>query len=113
MKTTNVKAMVAKMFTVGLLAAAVVMAAPAKAQAQVSFGVRVAAPTIIALLLATIVLGLIGRTMPQLNILVLGFGINAMVTSAVLAASIGAAAYLFQDYFDPVLKTLLQSLRPG
>ncbi len=78
-----------------------------------ALGVRVAAPAIIALLLATIVLGLIGRTMPQLNILVLGFGINAMVTSIVLAASIGAAAYLFQDYFDPVLKALLESLRPG
>jgi hypothetical protein len=41
MKITNVKAMVAKMFTVGLLAGAVVIAAPNKAQAQVSFGVRV------------------------------------------------------------------------
>ena len=35
MKVTNVKAMVAKGVTVGLLAAAFVLAAPAKAQAQV------------------------------------------------------------------------------
>jgi hypothetical protein len=41
MKITNVKAMVAKMFTVGLLAAAVVIAAPAKAEAQVGIGVRI------------------------------------------------------------------------
>ncbi len=41
MKSTNVKAMVAKMFTVGLLAAAVVMAAPSKAEAQVAVGVRI------------------------------------------------------------------------
>jgi hypothetical protein len=41
MKITNVKAMVAKMFTVGLLAAAVVVAAPAKAEAQVGIGVRI------------------------------------------------------------------------
>ena len=41
MKTTNVKAMVAKMFTVGLVAAAVVMAAPTKAEAQVAIGVRI------------------------------------------------------------------------
>jgi hypothetical protein len=34
MKSTNVKAMVAKVMTVGLLAGAVVMAAPAKADAQ-------------------------------------------------------------------------------
>ena len=41
--------------------------------------VRAAAPAMIALLLATLVLGLIGRTLPQLNILVLGFGINSLV----------------------------------
>ena len=41
MKITNVKAMVAKMFTVGLLAAAVAIAAPAKADAQVAVGVRI------------------------------------------------------------------------
>ena len=34
MKSTNVKAMVAKVMTVGLLAGAFVMAAPAKADAQ-------------------------------------------------------------------------------
>ena len=43
MTSTNVKAMVAKMFTVGFLAAAVVLIAPAKAEAQWSVGVRVGA----------------------------------------------------------------------
>ena len=41
MKITNVKAMVAKVFSIGLLAGAVVMAAPAKAEAQVGIGVRI------------------------------------------------------------------------
>ena len=41
MKITNVKAMVAKVMTVGMLAGAFVLAAPAKAQAQVAFGVQV------------------------------------------------------------------------
>ena len=41
MNITNVKAMVAKMFTVGLLAGAVVIAAPNKAQAQIGIGVRI------------------------------------------------------------------------
>ena len=41
MKLTNVKAMVAKVFTVGLLAGAFAIAAPTKADAQVAFGVRV------------------------------------------------------------------------
>ena len=41
MTSTNVKAIVAKIFTVGFLAAAVVIAAPTKAEAQWSVGVRV------------------------------------------------------------------------
>ncbi|WP_158944651.1 hypothetical protein [Granulicella sp. S190] len=45
MKITNVKAMVAKGVTVGLLAGAFVLAAPAKAQAQqFAVGVRVGYP---------------------------------------------------------------------
>jgi flagellar biosynthesis protein FliR len=75
-----------------------------------SLGLRAAAPAMVALLLATLVLGLIGRTLPQLNILVLGFGINTLVTLAALVVSVGAVAWLFQEYFDPALKTLLDGL---
>lgn len=41
---TGSKAIVAKVFTLGLLAAAVALASPSKANAQVSFGVRFGAP---------------------------------------------------------------------
>ncbi len=44
MKTIGMKAMVAKLFTVGLLAGAFAIATPSKAQAQVSFGVRIGGP---------------------------------------------------------------------
>src|ERR1700737_1737261 len=44
MKSTNVKAMVAKAMTIGLLAGAVVLAAPAKAQAQIAVGVQLGYP---------------------------------------------------------------------
>ena len=37
-----------------------------------SLGIRAAAPAVTALLLATLILGLIGRTLPQLNVLTLG-----------------------------------------
>ena len=79
-----------------------------------ALGVRAAAPCLIALLLATFVLGLIGRTMPQLNILVLGFGINAMVTFAVLSASIGASRLFVSGLFRPgVERHCLTALHPG
>ncbi len=41
MKLSSVKSTVVKIFTVGLLAGAVVIAAPTKAQAQVGIGVRI------------------------------------------------------------------------
>ena len=45
MKLTNVKAMVAKVMTVGMLGGALVLAAPAKAQAQgLTLGVQVGYP---------------------------------------------------------------------
>ncbi len=65
----------------------------------------------VALLLATLVLGLIGRTLPQLNIIVLGFGINSIVTLMVLIVSIGAVAWLFQEHFDPTMRILLNALK--
>ena len=39
-------------------------------------GVQAAMPAMVAMLLATLVLGLISRTLPQLNVMNLGFGIN-------------------------------------
>lgn len=78
-----------------------------------SLAVRGAAPAMIALLLATVVLGLVSRTLPQLNILAIGFGLNAAVTFLVLAVSVGAIAYLFQDHFEPALETIVDALRPS
>ncbi len=48
MKVTNLKAMMAKAITAGALAGAVFMAAPTKAEAQVSFGVRFGRPVYVA-----------------------------------------------------------------
>lgn len=58
-------------------------------------GIRAAAPAMAALLLATLVLGLIGRTLPQINILVVGFSVNALLTIGALLVSIGAIAWAF------------------
>lgn len=75
-----------------------------------ALGLRAAAPALVALLLANLVLGLIGRTLPQLNVLVLGFGINALLTFGVLILSLGAAVWVFQGQVEPFLETLLQSV---
>jgi len=73
--------------------------------------IRAAAPVVTAVLLATLVLGLISRTLPQLNVMVIGFGMNAMITFGVFFFSLGAALLVFQDQVLPTLQILFQTLR--
>lgn len=64
---------------------------------SLTLGVRASAPAIVALLMANLILGLIGRTLPQLNVMALGFGVNILLVLLVMAGSLGAIAWLFQD----------------
>jgi flagellar biosynthetic protein FliR len=73
-------------------------------------GIRAAAPATIALLLATLVLGLISRTVPQLNVLILGFGLNSLLIFAGLALTLGGVVWAFQEQIEPALETLLDAL---
>ena len=73
-------------------------------------GIRAAAPVMTALLLATFVLGLISRTLPQLNILAVGFGLNGFITLGALLLSLGGAAWAFHDQFEPLMELLHQAL---
>jgi flagellar biosynthetic protein FliR len=76
-------------------------------------GLRAAAPVMVALLLATLILGLVSRSLPQLNVLALGFGFNAMVAIAALGVSLGGAAWLFHDQVEPLMQIVLDALRNG
>lgn len=73
-------------------------------------GVRASAPLLIALFLATLVLGLVSRTMPQINTMVVGFGINAMLTLGIMTASVGAVAYVFQAPLASVIDGVVSSV---
>jgi flagellar biosynthetic protein FliR len=66
-------------------------------------GIRAAAPLLAALLVATIVLGLISRTLPQINIIAIGFSLSSLILMGMLFLSVGAIAWTFQD---PILDTL-------
>ncbi len=74
-------------------------------------GIRAAAPAVTALLLASLILGLVGRTLPQLNVLSMGFGLNAMLAFAALGLTLGAAAWAFQDQIQPALETIFDALK--
>lgn len=74
---------------------------------SLSIGIRASAPAAIALLLANFVTALIARTLPQLNILVVGFNINILVMLLVLGLTISSVAWVFQnEVSDWVSRTL-------
>jgi flagellar biosynthetic protein FliR len=76
-------------------------------------GVRIAAPATTALLLATLVLGLISRTMPQLNVLALGFGLNALILLTVFGLALAGTAAVLEGEFEPMFQTVLDALVDG
>ena len=50
----------------------------------------------VALLMAVLVMGLISRTLPQINVLAIGLSINALAMLVVLAVTIGSAGLVFR-----------------
>ncbi len=74
-------------------------------------GIRASAPVMVALLLATLVMGLISRTLPSLNIMAFGFGLSTIVTLVSLSLSLGGVAWVFQDALPEVLNALNGGVR--
>ena len=76
-----------------------------------SLGLRAAAPAVTALLVATLAVGFVARTLPQLNVLAMGLGLNACLALAALAATVGIASWAFAEQFPVTLETLLRLVR--
>ena len=87
----------------GELAAALVGAAGR----MFTIGLAVAAPVVVTLVVTTIALGLIARTVPQMNILVVGFPVRILLGWLVTLISIGAVAVLAVDLFERMFGDLL------
>ncbi len=62
-------------------------------------GVQIAAPALVATLLADLVLGLMGKASPQLPVLFMGMSVKAMIGFLVLAGSIRYWPVLMERYF--------------
>ena len=69
---------------------------------QLSFivGIRGSAPIIVALLLAILITGLISRTVPQLNIMAIGFSLNSIVALLAVFVCLSTLVWIFQDQMD-------------
>ena len=73
------------------------------------FAVRVAAPTVVILLAATLILGFAARTLPQLNILAVGLGFNVIILIAGLMLTIAAIAWIFCEELDVWPEVMLEA----
>ncbi len=78
-----------------------------------TLAVRTAAPAMTALLLATLLLGLVSRTLPQINILVVGFSINSIVTLVMILLSLAAIAWTFSEVVVPAWDELKSGVVSG
>jgi flagellar biosynthetic protein FliR len=79
---------------------------------EISFGLslRIAAPVLVAVLITMLVMGLLGKTLPQLNLMSVGFGINSMVMFSVFSLSLGAGIWCFQERIADVFQLLFSGL---
>jgi flagellar biosynthetic protein FliR len=75
-----------------------------------SLGIRAVAPVTVALLLTTIVMGIISRTLPQLNVMSFGFGVSALATLGTLWVSLGSIAWIFQEQIEPAVEAVISAL---
>lgn len=72
-------------------------------------GVRIAGPVVIALFLTETTIGFVSRTVPQLNIMTIGFGLRLMAAFAVAALSFQASEGLFVDTIWDGLASIRES----
>jgi len=63
-------------------------------------GIKVSAPVIVTLFIADVCLGIIARTMPQMNILVVGFQVKIFAGLLVLGISLPVFNYVFTQLFS-------------
>jgi len=77
---------------------------------SLSLGLRAAMPAVVALLLASLILALVGRTMTQLNVMSVGFGLNALVAFSVVAISLGSMAWLFEEQLQGAIVEVVDAL---
>lgn len=75
-----------------------------------SFGIRAAAPVMVSLLLATLALGFISRTLPQINTIALGFSLSSLVALGGLFLALGAIFCAFQEEIRPMLELFPSAL---
>lgn len=71
--------------------------------AGLAMGVRIAAPSILAMFLVNAGLGIISRTMPQFNVVSLGFASKSLLSFGMMAVTLPTAINLFTAGLDEIV----------
>lgn len=74
-----------------------------------SLAFRIAAPATVGILVSMIAMGVLGRTLPQLNLMSVGFGINTLIMLIILFLTIGTSMWCFQERFVYVIDVIYSS----
>ena len=72
---------------------------------------RGVAPAVAAMLIATIVIGFVSRTYPQMNLLGMGLSSNLIVMFLAVFLTLGGSVWLFVDDLDHFVSTITDSMR--
>jgi flagellar biosynthetic protein FliR len=75
-----------------------------------ALAIQIAAPVLVATLISMFVMGLLGKTLPQLNLMSVGFGINSMVMLVVFCFTLGIGMWMFQEQIGDVFEVLFAGL---
>lgn len=75
-----------------------------------NLALRVSAPVVIAALISMLVMGLLSKTLPQLNLMSVGFGINSMIMFVVFCLTLGTGMWCFQERIADVFEILFAGL---
>jgi flagellar biosynthesis protein FliR len=89
-----------------VLAGGVLEGVVAEAAGLFDVGVRIAAPVLVVLLLVNGALGVLARTIPQLNVFAVGFPVNVGVGLVVLGASLPFTVRFLAGRFETLADTL-------
>lgn len=76
-------------------------------------GIRMGAPMMLALCMSMVLLGLMGRVLPQLNVLQVGFNLNAAVMMISLLLSMQVGFWAIADQFESQIQFLIEGSIQG
>lgn len=81
--------------------------------AGLTLTLRVAAPVVLTLFLVNVVLGFLGRAVPQLNAVVLGFTLKGMLVFGLMVVSLPAAVHAFTELLEQAVRWTEQVWTPA